>query len=145
MFKRFFSLLLVAVLAMVTMSSTTLAATDLASADSAIEIMPFWDYTHDCSNKLSISGTTATCYSDASGYSGVTTKIVIEHTLQKKTLLFFWSDVDSWSTTINKYAGSLTSTRGGLSSGTYQLKTVYTIYSGSNSETIEIYSDEKKV
>lgn len=46
--------------------------------------VPFTLYTHSATSTLTISGTKATCTSKATGYSGETTKIVIEQTLQKK-------------------------------------------------------------
>lgn len=112
---------------------------------SAVEISPFYTYTSNCSSTLSISGTTGTCNSAATGYNGETTKIVVEQTLEKKTLLFFWSSEENWTTTVTGSKADVTKTRGGLSSGTYRLKTVFTVYAGSNYETITVYSAEKTV
>ena len=107
------------------------------------DIMPCFEYTNTTTTTLSISTSgTATCSARLNGYNGTTTKIVIKMTLQKKTLLW-WSEVDSWSTTINNWYGSLTKTAS-VGSGTYRVKVEFTVYSGSNSEEITTYSQEKK-
>lgn len=117
----------------------------LSIAVSASEIMPFDLYTNSCSSTLTISGTTATCKSNALGYANVTTKIVMKQTLQKKTSSKTWSEVNSWNETDIGYKGSATNTQSNLSSGIYRLKTVFTVYAGSDYETITKYSSEKTV
>lgn len=112
---------------------------------SANDIMPADLYTSSCSSTLKISGTTATCTSNATGYVGETTKIVMDQTLQKKTSSGLCSKVSSWSETDKGYKGSATNTISDLSKGTYRLKTVFTIYSGTNYETIEKISSEVTV
>ena len=107
------------------------------------DVMPCYEYTSNAVTSLGISTNgTATCSASLNGYSGTTTKIVIKITLQKKTLLW-WSTEESWSTTINNYFGSLVKTAS-VGSGTYRVKAEFTVYSGSNSEEITIYSQEKK-
>lgn len=133
MFKRLFSMIAVLVICVVSVSNTVFA----------VEITPYWSYTSTCSSTLSISGKTATCTSKATGYSGTTTKIVISQTLQKKTSSNSWSEVDSWSETYNSFVGTATNYSYNLSSGTYRLKSVFTVYSGSKCETITKYSSEK--
>ena len=113
----------------------------LMQSDSGI--MPCFEYTNTTATSLSISSSgTATCSTSLNGYTGVTTKIVINMTLQKKTLLW-WSEVDSWSKTINDSFGSLTKTAS-VGSGKYRVKVEFTVYSGSNSEEITTYSQEKE-
>ena len=102
-------------------------------------------YLMTCSSTLTISGTTATCDSNATGYYGETTKIAISQTLQKKTSDEKWEYVDSWSETDQGYKGSATNYKYNLSSGTYRLKSVFTVYAGNDSETIEKCSFEKTV
>lgn len=102
-------------------------------------------YLMTCSSTLTISGTTATCDSNATGYYGETTKIAISQTLQKKTSDGKWEYVDSWSETDQGYKGSATNYKYNLSSGTYRLKSVFTVYAGNDSETIEKCSFEKTV
>lgn len=106
------------------------------------DVMPCFEYTNTIVTTLSISSGTATCSTKINGYNGTTTKIVVKMTLQKKNLLW-WSEVESWSTAINNWYGSVTRTAS-VSSGTYRVKTELTVYSGSNSEEITNYSQEKK-
>ena len=102
-------------------------------------------YLMTCSSTLTISGTTATCLSKATGYYGETTKITISQTLQKKNSSGDWEYVDSWIETDDGYIGSATNYKYNLSSGTYRLKSVFTVYAGSDSETVEKCSFEKTV
>ncbi len=111
----------------------------------AENIVPFTLYTESATSTLTISGAKATCISKATGYSGETTKIVIEQILQKKTSSGTWNEVTSWSETDTGYIGSATNTKSSLSSGTYRLKTVFTVYAGSNYEVLTKYSTEKTV
>ncbi len=106
-------------------------------------IQPLYDYTASHVTNLTISGGTASCKASLTGYSGTTSKIEITMTLQKKTLLW-WSNVESWTGTYNTYYGSLTKSKA-VDSGTYRVKAVYKVYSGSKSETITGYSAEKKI
>lgn len=112
---------------------------------SAAEITPYYLYTHTASSTLTISGTTATCVSTARGYSGETTKIFIYQALQKKNSNNSWTVVSSWSETDTGYIGSATNTKSSLASGTYRLRTVFTVYAGSAYETIESISSEKTI
>ncbi|MDE5830274.1 MAG: hypothetical protein K2H53_00820 [Clostridia bacterium] len=134
MIKKVVSLLCAVVL------STSFAVGNVASAAVILPDSPAYSYTHECSSTLSISGTTATCKSSVTGYYNETTKIVIVQTLQKKNSSDNWDDICSWSDTIYSFQGSLTNTKTSLSSGTYRLKTVATVYAGTANETITKYS-----
>ncbi len=118
----------------------------LASAATVSEesqVQPRWSYTNIAYTGLSISSSgTATCSADAEGYYGTTTKIHIKMTLQKYTVLW-WSKVETWEGTFNNYYGLMGETAQ-VGSGTYRLKTVFTVYSGSSSEEITLTSPEKK-
>lgn len=139
LFKRIISFLIIAVVGIVSMTSTAFAAAP------PIEASPDWQYTSLCSSSLVISGKTATCYSLVTGYRGTTTKIVIMQVLEKKNSAGEWKNYAVWSTTIFDYLGSLTSTKTNLESGTYRLRSVFYVYSGSKKETITKYSAEKTV
>lgn len=137
MVKKFASLLCAIVL------STSFVVGNVASAAVIPPDAPAYSYTSNCSSELSISGTTATCKSSITGYYNKTTKITILQTLQKKNSSGNWDYVCSWSSIIYNYCGSLTNTKSSLSSGTYRLKTVATVYAGTANETITMYSKEK--
>lgn len=117
----------------------------MCSTVSAQDILTRTSYTASCSSVLSVSGTTGTCTSSATGYYGETTKIVMVQYLQKKSASGSWSSVCSWSETYNSYRGYMAKTKYNLSSGTYRLKTVFTVYAGSNSEVLTKYSSSKTI
>lgn len=143
--KRILAMVLAMVM-MLSMASVSFAEPVLpeqVEIEQGSEIMPLYEYTSDYVTSLSISNGKAVCRGYLFGYSGTTTKVVIKVILQKKSLLW-WSDVDSTTSTFLNYTGShsLTKTVG---SGTYRTKVVYTVYSGSDSETITDYSGQKTV
>lgn len=121
--------------------SVTMLTISVSAAEVGIKTL----YTNSFSSTLTVSGTTATCKSKLNGYNGVTTKIVISQTLQKKNSSGNWTNVKTSSTTINSFVGSLTKSYSGLSSGTYRVKSVFTVYSGSNYETLTKYSSTKTI
>ena len=76
------------------------------------------------------------------------TQITVEHTLEKHWGLWIWSEVDgaSWTKTVYSDTIRLSNTKSGLDSGTYRLKSVFTLKSSSGEpEIITIYSDEETV
>ncbi len=93
---------------------------------------------------LTISNSTATCRSVFLGSADVS-KVKVEQHLQKKSLLI-WSNVSSFSTTITGKNASFTNTKSSLSSGSYRLKSVFTVtMSDGQTETVTVYSDTKTV
>lgn len=104
---------------------------------SANGIMPLDLYTRSCRSTLTISGTTAKCESELKGYPDVTTKIVMTQILEKKSTGTTWTYVTSWSETFTDWQAFMTNYAYNLSSGTYRLRTVCTVYSGSAYENIE--------
>ena len=94
---------------------------------------------------LSISGTTASYSSDASGGCS---SITVEHTLQKHWGLWVWNDVSNstFSRTVYRSNICLFSNKYGLDSGTYRVKSTFTLTKSSGqTEVITIYSNEKTV
>ena len=66
-------------------------------------------------------------------------------TLEKKWSLWIWNEVDgaSWNGTISSSSGKVSNSISGLSSGTYRLKSVFTVKtSNGKTETITVYSEE---
>ena len=90
---------------------------------------------------ITTSGT-AYCVTDVQGNS-LATKVHIKMTLQKYTVLW-WSKVESWEATFNDVFGYISETAQ-VGSGRYRVKAEITVYSGSNSEEITEFSQEKKV
>ncbi len=106
-----------------------------------------YEYADSVSSRLYISEQTATCRSDADGCNVVS--ITVEQTLEKHSGWFWiWNSVDgaNWTKTVNLNSISMSNTKSGLSSGTYRLKSVFTLTSSSGkTETITVYSEEKKI
>ncbi|MBP1563354.1 MAG: hypothetical protein J6C38_06520 [Oscillospiraceae bacterium] len=96
---------------------------------------------------MEIIGTTAYCTSSTTGVD--TVKITVEQTLEKYSGWFWiWNNVDgaSWTKTVNYNSISMSNSKSSLTSGTYRLKSVFTLTSSSGkTETITIYSDMVEV
>ena len=131
---------IIAAIAMAVVTVVCLSGTVFAQEVSICNL-----YTSSCSSTLTVSGTTAKCISQATGYRNETTKIVITQTLQKKTSTGSWSKVSCWIETDASYKGYATNSKSGLSKGTYRLKTVFKVYAGSNYETLTKYSSNKTI
>lgn len=111
------------------------------------EVSPAYENADSVKTSLTISLDTAKCNSSCTGNSDVV-QIHAQQTLQKHVSLWIWDDVKgaSWSGTVNGRIISLSNTKSGLSSGTYRLKTTFTLTTSSGkTETITVYSDEKTV
>lgn len=110
-------------------------------------VSPAYEYADSVSSRLYISEQTATCRSDADGCNVVS--ITVEQTLEKHSGWFWiWNSVDgaNWTKTVNLNSISMSNTKSGLSSGTYRLKSVFTLTSSSGkTETITVYSEEKTI
>ena len=103
-------------------------------------------YTKTVTSTLTLSGSTANCSSTVVGSSGVTTKIVITQSLQKKNSSGSWTNSKTaTSNAINSYKGSFSKSYSGLAKGTYRVKTTATVYAGNKSETVTSYSSTKTV
>lgn len=127
----------------VCMSMSVFAAEETQREDEDITL--YLSYTNNCESTLTVSGKTAKCYSYLMGYRGTTTKITFNQSLQKKNSSGSWYSVTGWGTTISDFVGSTTNSYPYLTSGTYRLKTVFTVYAGSKSETVTAYSNSKTV
>lgn len=107
-------------------------------------VQPRFSYTNYTYTGLEITTQgVAYCTADVEGYSGITTKVHVEMTLQKHTVLW-WSNQVSWEGTFYDMSGTLAKTTT-VGSGRYRVKAVYTVYSGSASEEITGTSQEKKI
>ena len=147
MFKKMVSIILCLIMAA---SAITASAASSDSAQSEVgttsdtsngDFSVFFAYTAVNQTTITIDSGTATCDAYLGGYAGITTSISITMTLQKKVLLW-WNTVETWTMSVDDWSANLTRTHTGLGSGTYRVKAVYVVYSGSNSETITSYSPE---
>jgi len=97
-----------------------------------------YKYTHSTTTQFNIASGTAYMKAKLVGLSSVT-RVDITITLQKKTLLLFWSNEQSWSQTFYSTTGTLSPTKP-ISGGTYRIKVDYKACSGSASESFTAYS-----
>ena len=143
-FKKILAIVLTA-LCLFAAVGTVACADAVSNSDDVIS--PAYEYADSVSSRLYISEQTATCRSDADGCNVVS--ITVEQTLEKYSGWFWiWNNVDgaSWTKTVNYNSISMSNTKSGLSSGTYRLKSVFTLTSSSGkTETITVYSEEKKI
>lgn len=138
--------LLSAIIAATMIFSFAVTASAEAASVQDYGISPYYMYATNTSSLLSVSGTTASCESKASGLPSVT-KIVVVQTLERHWAfgLFFGVDGASWTKTVNSNSATAINKKYNLGSGTYRLKTEFTLYSGTQSETITAYSPEKTI
>lgn len=142
MFKKILSVVMVIVLCCslgLTANAQSISKSETAN-DSSVQ--PRYSYTSSVSATLTNSNGKATCGTIVDGYAGSATKIKITMTLQKKTLLW-WSEAETWTTTVNDYYLSFYKTVS-VNSGKYRVKADIVVYSGSASESITKYSIEKE-
>lgn len=123
----------------VTAQSVNVSAQDVMHSANE-ELVLYSDFTRTATATCSISNGQVTGNARVIGYPGITTKIEIQMILQKENLWgLWWSDEANWSAIYYKDE-ALMSRQQKVSSGTYRIKVVYTVYSGNQSETLEMYS-----
>lgn len=101
---------------------------------------PYYLYTGYVKSTLIISGNTAYCKSEIKGDSTVT-KIYATQYLEKKNG-DKWDIVDYWNDSTDGNSLSMSNSKDNLGSGTYRVRIVATVYSGSKSEPIRDTSKE---
>ena len=108
------------------------------------EISLCYEIANNPTSNLNILGQTAYCVSETTGVN--TSSISVEQKLERYSGWFsIWNTVDGaeWSDTTTSNCISLYNNISGLSSGTYRLKSVFTLTSSSGkSEKITIYSSD---
>jgi len=98
-------------------------------------------YIGTANTTLNISGGQALCEGTVTGYSGITTKIVIALYLERKTAsATTWTTIANGSKTVNSYIGAYQLKAAVTSGYQYRVRAVYTAYSGTKSETLTSYS-----
>lgn len=136
MMKKFICLVLTVILTCCITVSVSASFEDVAITD---KVDARYAYTNRIEPTLSISSKNATCQSTVQGSSKTMTKIVIKQTLQYKSGTK-WLDVASWVKTVNTFSLRFNNTKYNIGSGTYRVKTIADVYSGSKYETVTAYS-----
>lgn len=99
-------------------------------------------------SELYFNSNTATCKSTYYESNSPVSSISATQTLEKKGLFGIYSSVSgaSWTKTVTTQNLSMSNTKSNLSSGTYRLKTVFTVTLKSGTiESVTVYSTEKTV
>ena len=141
--KKVYSIMLAALFT-INCFSTTVSAHDLET-DIDEEIIEEYQIADWLNSFLGISGTTAK-YSSSASIGG--NSITVVHTLQKHWGLWIWNDVanSTFTKTVNGNTIEFNSTKKGLDSGTYRVKSTFTMTnSAGQTETVTIYSLEDTV
>ncbi len=141
MSKRILSLACMVMSVVLLLSMNVWTGSVVSASESTVQ--PRWSYTSGTSTNLVITTSgTATCSATATGYFGITTRVKIKMQLQQY-LALQWTTIGSWEGTFEDMYGALSKTKTLTSSGNYRVKAMYTVYSGSASEAITMYSQEK--
>ncbi len=140
-FKKVISMVLLSICLCAVFNSAAFADTTSAIGNA----VPLYDYVDNAVSKLWFNKQTAYCTSEADASNAA--RITVEQTLEKYSGWFWiWNDVDnaSWSGTEKGTTISFVNTISGLDSGTYRLRSVFTLTtSDGKTETITVYSEEK--
>jgi len=139
--KRLFALALCFLLVfscMMVASATTTSADEANTSPTPTR----WSYINNTTTSIGISGGKAICAGSITGYKGITTKVEITLTLQRKLASSStWDDFYNHPKQIfNDYCGTASFSKAIVSGYQYRTKAFYTAYSGSSSESLTQYS-----
>jgi len=101
-----------------------------------------YSYTTSATSTLTITSGTAYCKSTAKGNSTVTEIDAVQYLEKKSGSNWVAVSGGTWSGSANTRVLNMSNSKSNLSGGTYRLRTVFTVYNGSNSETVEKISSE---
>ncbi len=134
--KKFICLFL-SIMFSVFMATSAFALEVDQAIDEEIELQ--YVYTNYVTSMLSISSKNATCKSNVNGIPGAVTKITVTQELQKKSGST-WTSIYGRGKTVFTSNTSYVQTYSSLDSGTYRVKTIAKVYSGTSYETVTAYS-----
>jgi len=139
--KRLFSLVLCLILGLGCMTATSAASLEVAEAYDPPPQTRF-SFINSTDTVISISSGQARCTGSITGYQGITTKVEITLTLQRKLASSStWTDYYNHpKQTFNSYRGTATFTKDIVKGYQYRTKAVYTAWAGTKSETTTQYS-----
>lgn len=108
---------------------------------------PYYQNISSAASLLTITSTTAKCESTVTGRTN-TKSITISQTLEMHWFATWFLTVSdaTWETTSTSKSVTFQNTKSGLASGTYRVKSVFTVTTTSGqTETVTVYSAEKTV
>lgn len=121
---------------MLVLATLTACMTVLASAEGAVQ--PRWTLTGSLDTQLSFSNDVAIATIGYECYESSTLSVRVTSTLQKKFMLFWWTDLTTWTDTSSDYIDVFRHTYE-TSSGTHRLLVTFEVtdLSTGYTETIE--------
>lgn len=118
-------------------------AVALASVDAEQEdgITPYLTYIADAKTSLTISDGTATvdCWVKGDVLDATKTKVIAELQLKSGSS---WIAYGTWTNTQNAFKASVYQTKAVTPGNTYRVKATHTVWEGSQSEQIIVFTDE---
>ncbi len=142
--KKLLACLLTVTCLFASMNTVVLADNSIVESYINSDYGVYSTFLKDYTSELTISGKTATCYSEATGNSSVT-RIVGDMYLERYTASG-WVDVDAWRMQCESNVYTNTKTKSNLISASYRLRTEFTVTARSGAtETATIYSSIKFV
>lgn len=143
-FKRLIVLVLT-VACLLTCFTATASAETKSTSSINYDIAPMYNIATRVSSYLNFIGTKAECVSQGDGLD--TVKISVVQILQRYSgWLWVWDDVALWTKMQESGSIYVYNTKSGLPSGTYRLKSEFTLKnSRGETETITIYSEKVKI
>lgn len=139
--QKIVATILLCTVAMVSVPLVTLAETSDIYDDSQ-QSSARLTYISAAETDLSINGTVATvdCWVKGNTLNATKAKVIAE--LQVKNSPTNWIPVAIWTDTQNGYRASVYETKTINPDNTYRVKATYTVWEGSQSETITVFTDE---
>lgn len=141
-FKGIVVFMLLGLLMTIPMSAMASNQVEMDNLQETSTIMPRWTYISSTETDLTIKNTTATvdCWVKGNILSATKTKVIAE--LQVKNSATNWIPVSIWTDTQDAFKSSVYETKNVTAGNTYRVKATYTVWEGTQSETVTIFSDE---
>ncbi len=111
-----------------------------ASASEPLSVTPRWSNANSITADFSASSSGGDVFINYTGYKDSFANAVVSVKLQKKFLLFFWTDVDEWSATSTNCSDILTHTFSLNGTGTY--KAIFTVEIFGINGNVDTYTTE---
>lgn len=117
-------------------------ASDNVNGENDLLVDPRLTYIEGAATDLAIRSGVATvdCWVKGDIYAATKAKAIVE--LQVKNSATNWIPVAIWTDTQDGYRASVYETKTINSENTYRVKATYTVWEGTQSETITVFSDE---
>ena len=134
--NKLICIMLALVISMSVFSVTSVSAYNEQDSVITESVQPRYAYTSSIRSNISISNGKATCTSTVTGMSTVT-KIEATQYLEKK-VLWWWEEVDHWDKASYTKTLYMSNSKDSIDDGnTYRVRTVATVYCGTDYEIVE--------